>query len=364
MSCTRAARHDRARCRHFRRRRPRAITLIEMTTSLVILSVLLVTTGSAIVLASRAMPDRQSGAIRLLSTSAAFEQLATDLTYATAVSELGATAIEFTVPDRTGDGAPDVLRYAWDARPGSPLTRRVNGGAAAAVLEDAHEFAVVYTRRRETLPATYTESAEAMLFSQEAETNLVDLEVTSTNWVGQTIRPVFDAGAAWWRVTRVRIQARKRSSDDGETRVQVRGADLLGNPTTVVHDQAALLESSLISNYRWRELRFTRDSRLTPGEPACVVLQWARNGESCEVPLRTLYTPGGAVQTFTGGTTWAPAAAQSMLIQVYGVTARPDPPRYRYALNDVRVTLRAGSDEGARVTGSVVTPNAPEVPAP
>jgi hypothetical protein len=131
-----------------------------------------------------------------------------------------------------------------------------------------------------------------------------------------------------------------------------------------VHDQAVLRESTLDSDYRWRELRFTRDARLTPGEPACVVLQWARNDESCEVPLRTLYAPGGAVQTLTGGTTWAPAPAQSMLIRVYGVTARPNPPEYRYALNDVRVTLRAGSEQGARVSAIVVPVNAPEVPAP
>ena len=342
----------------------RAITLIEMTTSLVIVSVLLVATGSAIVLASRAMPDRRSGASGLLASSAALEQLNMDLTYATAVGEMGATAIEFTVPDRTGDGAGEVVRYAWDAAPGSPLTRSVNGAAPAAVLDDVHEFALVYDRRREHLPTTYAVSAEALLFSQETMISSIDYEVTSTNWIGQTIRPVFDAGVAWWRVTRVLIQVRERSSDDGETRVQVRGADLLGNPTLIVHDQAVLHESTLDSNYRWRELRFSRDARLTPGEPACVVLQWARNGESCEVPIRTSYTPGGAVQTLTGGATWTAAAAQSMLIQVYGVTARPNPPQYRYALNDVRVTLRAGVPEGGRVIGVIVPVNAPEVPAP
>jgi hypothetical protein len=206
---------------------------------------------------------------------------------------------------------------------------------------------------------------ETLLFSQETMTGLVDYEVTATNWVGQTIRPVFDAGIAWWRVTRVLVQARQRSSGDGETRVQVRGADLLGNPTSVVHDQAVLLESSLSSNYRWREQRFANDAaRLAPGEAACVVLQWARNRESCEVPLRTAYTPGGAVQTLTGGTTWVPAPAQSMLIQVYGVTARQDPPEYRYALNDVRVTLRGGDGQAGRVGGIVVLANVPEVPAP
>jgi hypothetical protein len=231
-------------------------------------------------------------------------------------------------------------------------------------LTDAHEFALVYVRRREKLPATYAVGPEALLYSQETTTSLIDYEITPTNWIGQTIRPVFESGVAWWRVTRVMIQARKRSSDDGETRVQVRGADLLGNPAPLVHDQAVLAESSLNSAYRWRELRFNRDARLTPGEPACIVLQWARNGESCEVPLRTVYTPGGAVQSVTAGSVWTAAPAQSMLIQVYGVTAKPNPPEYRYTLNDVRVTLRGGSEQATRVTGVVVPANAPEVAAP
>lgn len=346
------------------RQSPRAITLIEMTTSLVIVSVLLVATGSAIVLASRAMPDSQSAASRLLASSALFDQISADLTYATAVSELGVNAIAFKVPDRSGDGIDEVIRYAWDGKAGSPVTRAVNGQPGANVLDDAHEFALVYDRRRETLPTTHTEGPEGLLFSQETAASLTDYEITSSNWVAQTIRPVFDADVVWWRVTRVMLQVRERSGSDGEVRVQVRGADLLGNPTSIVHDQAVLLEKNLNSSYKWKEERFSRDARITPGAPACIVLQWAKGDRACEVPLRTLYAPGGAVLTSTAGTTWTPAAAQSMLIQVYGVTAKQNPPQYRYTLNDVRVTIRAGAEQAARVNGMVVPVNTPEVSAP
>jgi prepilin-type N-terminal cleavage/methylation domain-containing protein len=347
------------------RRGRRAYTLVELSASLAIIGMLLVATGSAIVLASRAVPNRTSAPSRAVSAAAALEQLGAELAYATSVSEMGDAAVQFTLPDRTGDGAAEVVRWAWDANPGAPLTRSMNGAAPAVMLEDVRQFALVYDRRREQLPDTYTESAEALLFQQDSASNGLDVEITSQNWVGQTLRLTFAPDVAWWAVTRVLVKAQARSSSDGETRVQLRGADLLGNPTLVVHDQAALLERTLMSNYKWCDMRLNRRARLVPGEPVCVVMRWVSDKESCEVQLRNLYPPGGAVQTTNGGLTWTPAVAQSMQLQVYGVTAKRDPPRCRYALNDVRVTIRAGADaQGAAVSAAVATVNLPEVPAP
>jgi hypothetical protein len=54
----------------------------------------------------------------------------------------------------------------------------------------------------------------------------------------------------------------------------------------------------------------------------------------------------------------------TLLMQVYGITAKADPPQYRHTLNDARVTLRAGPDTSARVSATLATCNLPEVPAP
>ena len=343
----------------------RAYTLVEVSVSLAIVAVLLVATGSAILLAGRAVPERASPAGRCVAAADALERLAADLTYATASSELGPSAITFTVPDRTGDGAGEVIRWAWDTRPGAPLTRSVNGSAPAEVLGDVRSFALVYDRRREPLPESFTERAETLLYQQDSATG-IDFPVTALEWVGQSIRPTFGSDVAWWAVTRVLVKVRKRGSPDGETRVQIRGADMLGNPSPIVYDQAVMLERPLNSNYRWVEFSYARRARLAPGDRACVVLRWVSDSESCETPLASPYPPGGAVRTTTGGSTWAPVASQSMQIQVYGVTATRDAQRYRYTLNDVRATLRAGGDapSASAVNATVMTVNLPEVPAP
>jgi len=345
--------------------RDRAYTLIELSVSVAIVGVLLVATGSAILLAGRAVPARTSPASRCVAATEALDRLAADLAYAITVTEVGPTAVAFTVPDRTGDGAGEVVRWAWNGQAGAALTRSVNGSAPAEILADVRDFALVYDRRREQLPDTFTESSETLLFQQDSASGGVDVSVTSLEWIGQSLRLTFAPDVAWWAVTRVVLKARVRSSSDGETRVQLRAADLLGNPTPVVHDQAVLLERTMTSNYRWCDLPFTRRARLVPGDPLCVVLRWVSDNESCEVQLRNLYPPGGAVRTSNGGLTWAPVSSQSMQIQVYGVTAKRDAVQYRYTLNDVRASLRAGANTTTEaVSATVTTVNLPEVPAP
>jgi hypothetical protein len=63
-----------------------------------------------------------------------------DLEFALAFSEQTATAMTFTVPDRDGDLLAETIRYAWSGTPGDPLTRQINEGAVATMLEDVHVF--------------------------------------------------------------------------------------------------------------------------------------------------------------------------------------------------------------------------------
>jgi hypothetical protein len=51
---------------------------------------------------------------------------------------------------------------------GDPLTRSYNGGTAVPVLDDCREFALAYDKRSQKDPASYTESAESVLYSFNA----------------------------------------------------------------------------------------------------------------------------------------------------------------------------------------------------
>ncbi|KPK79717.1 MAG: hypothetical protein AMJ81_12890, partial [Phycisphaerae bacterium SM23_33] len=84
-----------------------------MVTALAILGVLAVSIGSAIVIATRALPDANGGSG---AVDAAFvaDQIATELHSAVSVSRYSPTLIEFGV-ERSGVG--HTIAYEWSGRP-------------------------------------------------------------------------------------------------------------------------------------------------------------------------------------------------------------------------------------------------------
>src|SRR2546425_414614 len=104
-----------------------AFTLVEAVLSLIITSILCLAIGSALTVASRALPQNDSPASAGLTGAFAIEQLSSDLIAALCIAERSATTLAFTVPDRNGDGSPERIRYAWSGTIGDPLTREYNG---------------------------------------------------------------------------------------------------------------------------------------------------------------------------------------------------------------------------------------------
>ncbi len=129
----------------------RGFTLVELTLSMAVLTVLMGGMASALFLAGRAVPDRETP---LKATSEGFhaaDQLAGELFAAQALTTRSATTVEFTVPDRcpvppiahpdcNGTNNPEIIRYAWNSVAGGPLTRRYNNGAVENVLENVYQF--------------------------------------------------------------------------------------------------------------------------------------------------------------------------------------------------------------------------------
>jgi len=119
-------------------------TLLELTLSVAVLAILMGTMVSSIVIASRSLDDGATQAGQMLTGADALEQLNADLASATDFAERTATATTFTVPDRTGDGLPETIRYRWSGPPDGQLLRQVNGGPAAVLAEDVQHFSLSY----------------------------------------------------------------------------------------------------------------------------------------------------------------------------------------------------------------------------
>jgi hypothetical protein len=128
-------------CRPARARgRRTGYTLIEILVSSTIATVLMGGLASSVYIANQAFESDAGAPAERTETDNVLQQLTRDVQMATGISELTATAVTLTVPDRDGDSQAETIRYAWSGTPGDPLTYQYNGGAAITIAEDVRSF--------------------------------------------------------------------------------------------------------------------------------------------------------------------------------------------------------------------------------
>lgn len=127
-------------------------TLLETVISLGAASLLCGGMASALHVAGRGMEAGQSSPAVTSDAVVSQRQLLRDLQHALRFSERTPHAVTFLVPDRTGDGRPDEVRYAWSGTPGDPLTYRLNNATPVTVVSDVQTLNFNYETRTLTAP--------------------------------------------------------------------------------------------------------------------------------------------------------------------------------------------------------------------
>jgi len=289
-----------------------AFSLMELIVSVTIMSVVLVATGSAVVLASKSLPSANSSCDLSISAAGAADQLATELHSAVSMEQYSPTMIEFTVER---NAQKHIIRYEWSGNPGDPLTRRYDGGTIINVLDDVQDF--VLTANRPTSAQTQTqESGEICLLDNR--TSCVDpFAINMNNWVGQYFLPSFPVEATSWRVTRVLISARLHGTVNGLTMVQLRPVGSDGLPTSTVLSEQVMDEGALTKTFTDQEFSFSNAGGLVPGSALSLVLQWVSDADSADA-LYNSAAGSGLLTTSTGGGSWVMYAGQQLYCAIYG----------------------------------------------
>ena len=151
-----------------------------MVLGMAVMTVLMGGIASAMILASRAVPDRQTPIRLMIDGYHVVDGLASELYAAQTITARAMKSVTFTVADRSGDSAPETIQYAWNGIEGQPLTRRYNGGTASAVLDDVRQFAMTF--RTQTISgATRVTMVEISLSSGTANEARVDTSVQLPN---------------------------------------------------------------------------------------------------------------------------------------------------------------------------------------
>lgn len=346
----------------------RAFTLAELLVAVAVATILLSALASAVLLTTKALPERGGDAERVGAAGDALDQLVEELQYAQYITERSATAVAFTVADRDGDRSPERIRYVWSGVSGAPLTRQYNGGTAVGVLDDVQQFALTYDVK--TLSEQYTglpvEGSEVLLNSCAVALSPKDYNISKDNWAGQFFKPsagVVPSAALTWRLTRLWFRARSDGPTDGVVRVQVRRPNANNTPSTTVLEERLVNESSLPSSATWLEFPFSSVSGLGPNDGVCLVLQHGSGGGNSATVRFEDNIGAGRVTTSNAGSTWTYDTGKSLYYYAYGrfTTVGPLQTAVRRYVTGVRVALRYGADATARLDAAARCLNSPEV---
>ena len=121
-----------------------AFTLIETIVAVSISGVLLLSLGSVIIVASRAVPTGQETVVTAAAVERGIALIQADLEDAIDLASNSGVFL-IGVPDRNGDGKDDVIRYSLDGS--GSLSRGQNGADAVAVLRDIKNFSLDMSER-------------------------------------------------------------------------------------------------------------------------------------------------------------------------------------------------------------------------
>jgi type II secretory pathway pseudopilin PulG len=340
----------------------RAFTLLELLASLAITTILVLTMGSAMLIASRSIPDG-TGRVEQISTATnAVEEFIDDLRVAVYVTEWTNNAVGVSVPDRNGDGVPEHIRYAWSGVAGDALTRSLNGSAPVTYAEQVDHFNLSWdlTSVTEEYPGAAIESPEHELSQRADPYHNHQQHVDSSRWTGQYLRPWIPPFATEWRITRAQFQGR-RASWWGSGQAQVRTTDVNGLPTEQIIDTVDINYNGLWGNtWYWREYDFQNAGGLIPGQAACVVI----TGNLGILKIRRDdHTGQRLVKTTNAGTSWSHKLEQGLFHYIFGTYTTPGPPQtlVRDYLLGVNVTLETSGVDADPVTTAVRLLNMPEV---
>ena len=340
-------------------------SLVEMVAALAIVAVLITAIASAAMMVRQAIPRPNDPLLAAMDASDALDAAAADVLSALYVLDRSATGLTLVVPDRTGDGEPDSIRYAWSGTPGDPLTRSLNGGEATPVVAQVQSFGIAYGTRVEavTFKGPLVETPVQLVAGYDWFDGLAEEHIHDNKWWGQTFDPQLAATAAGWRIHGVAVQLKRDHNDPTQTRVRIEGVNGEGYPDGVVSNEASVPQLDLTDSFAWTTVNFAGPPLLSPTRAAALTLSTLGNN-SARVRLRdwSANVPGGAWVRGQPGWNykWGPRA---MLFKIFATELFDGPPQTHTLtrVTSVTLSLQAGpNNDGPTLHRDIATLNQPD----
>ena len=343
----------------------RAFTLAEMAVALVVTAVVLLAAQSAVLLASKAVPDADSAQVLRVRAADGMQRMLAELSVAKTLKHASEHRVSFTVQDRDADGVDETITYSWSGTKGDAIVRTGVDGATETVVPGVQGLALAYDTSTAQDPTAFVTSPETTLASGSGLLGLGSSSVTFVANIAQVFTPSLPADAVSFTATRASVSLKANGAATGTSVVRLRTA-WNNTPTTATVDAASVLESSLSTlSFQTVLVTFPGAVPLTPGTPLALVVQCAAGSPSCTVQTSTLALAASGQNMLTsadGGQSWSSAALQMMPYTLYGTVTTLDKSRTVTRCMNVRCSIAAGPLGAARVCGNARVLNEPVMP--
>ncbi len=336
-------------------------TLIEMVVSLSILSIVFLAMGSVMLISTKAVPDADAPASQVLGAAEVLEQMASELQVATSIIAVTDKAIMFTVPDRDDDSQAETIAYLWNAGPGNPLLRQINGGDTIEYGPGVYGFELTYQTHTVTPEDELIESNELLLYKHHPQSaTLGELSLGKNQLWGQHFVPGLPADTVSWSVTRVLCMARRDGIFSTYFGLQMPTADYRPNGTSLGAIQ--ITRFILSDAFQWVQVQFSGVTGLSPDTGLCLTFTH-HIGPSMAVQ----YVSGGVTEPglylSEGKPDWQkPSTDKALLFYVYGKYIQNNAPEPYDVLRSVSMQLNTSEDLLIGARTKVATLNQPIMP--
>ncbi|MEQ8844431.1 MAG: prepilin-type N-terminal cleavage/methylation domain-containing protein [Phycisphaerales bacterium] len=307
-------------------RRRRAFTLAELLVAMVITTTVMMGAVAAIGMGGRSFQAVATG-VRSGSAMDGLARMASDIEQAIHVDERTATAIGFYVPDRTGDGTPDYLRYAWSGTIGDPVTLSFNGSDEAPIIRNVRDIQLEYVFAQIAGVEDWAVSApsDEVVFEREysgspAQTFTVDRDVS----VAAIVRPTAPGGASGFTVTRVTFPASTALPKANDALISLHRVDMAtATPLPTALSEVVVRHEDFPASVQSIEIAFDSDAIFAAGDFVAIVVASDKDDPSLVVPLEASprFLSDGWIATTTTGSNWTVNGARDMPITIYAVGA-------------------------------------------
>ncbi|MFI4882914.1 MAG: type II secretion system protein J [Phycisphaerales bacterium JB064] len=301
----------------------RGFTLVELLVAMAMSATVMIGAVAAIGIGGRAFRSAADG-VQSAGAIDALAQISADVELAIAFTERTDTATTFWVPDRTGDGAPELLRYAWGGTAGDPVTFSMNGSTPVTVLSGVRDLSLDYVIAAVDGQATFAgpvppEPEDELLFNRSYTASGNAHTLTATSSVAAIVKPTISGST--FRITRVQIPL-KGATGGGAVRVALHRVNMsTAGPETTALTTKSVSQADLPSAFSTIEIELDSTTDFNAGDFIAIVVSQGVGLSSGQVALEPSpqYLTDGWIATTSLTGSWSINATRDMPIAIYGI---------------------------------------------